>query len=153
MNSCTINDGLMLAKALRIAAAAFEQKFDKGGYPYMLHCLAVMDGVRHRGFHVMTAAVLHDLLEDCPEWTAARMRQEGFSEELVALVELLTRRSGEEYSVYLARLAACSEAKAIKLADLRHNMQLTRLTELTEKSVERLKKYHEAYKLLTGRDE
>lgn len=145
--------GQALAKALRIAAAAFEQTADKGGSPYLLHCLAVMDGVRPLGFSVMTAAVLHDLLEDCPEWSAARLRQEGFADELIALVDVLTRREDEEYAAYLARIAACPEAKAIKLADLRHNMDLTRLPELTDRALERLKKYHAAHKMLTGGDE
>jgi len=145
-----MNSNQMLAKALRIAAVAFEKRCDKGGRPYMLHCLAVMDGVRQLGCVVMAAAVLHDLLEDCPDWNAARLREEGFSSELIALVELLTHRSGEEYFTYLGRIAVCPEAKAIKLADLRHNMNLTRLPELTEKALARLKKYHAAYRMLTA---
>ncbi len=79
-----MNDREALAKAVKIAAEAFEQSFDKGGSPYIFHCFAVMHRVRHLGFRVMTAAVLHDLLEDSPLWNAERLRREGFSEEVVA---------------------------------------------------------------------
>lgn len=51
----------MLGKAISIAAKAFENKTDKGGKPYILHCIHVMNGVRHLGQDAMVAAVLHDL--------------------------------------------------------------------------------------------
>jgi len=139
----------LLAKAVRIAAVAFEGTMDKGGSPYILHCLAVMQGVRHLGFGAMAAAVLHDLLEDRPEWSAERLRQEGFPEELVRTVELLTRREGEDYAHYIARLAPDTTARAIKIADLSHNMDPARLPDLSERTMERMRKYHTAYCFLT----
>lgn len=67
----------MLGKAISIAAQAFEGKRDKSGSPYILHCLWVMDGVKHLGEDVMIAAVLHDLIEDVPDWTFAQLTKEG----------------------------------------------------------------------------
>jgi (p)ppGpp synthase/HD superfamily hydrolase len=146
----TMQASQALARAIRIAAEAFEKTIDKGGSPYILHCLAVMEGVRHLGCTAMTAGVLHDLLEDCPSWHAERLQQEGFSADAVALIELLTHRQDEEYASYIGRIAACPEAKAIKLADLMHNMNLTRLPGLSERALERLQKYHQAYHLLSA---
>lgn len=53
-----------LSKAIAITSAAFVGKNDKGGQPYILHCLYVMDKVKHLGNEVMCAAVMHDLIED-----------------------------------------------------------------------------------------
>ena len=66
----------MLDKAIRIASVAFEGKKDKGGSPYILHCLHVMNEVRHLGVNAMASAVLHDVLEDCPEWDFVRLLRE-----------------------------------------------------------------------------
>lgn len=143
-----MNENEALAKAIKIAAEAFEKSMDKGGSPYILHCLAVMDGVKHLGFNVMTAAVLHDLLEDCPDWNSARLKQEGFCDEVISLIEAVTHSQNEAYDLYIGRLATHPEAKAIKMADLMHNMNLTRLPALTSKAIERIKKYHTAYGLL-----
>jgi (p)ppGpp synthase/HD superfamily hydrolase len=144
-----VTENELLAKAIRIAAAAFEGTMDKGGSPYILHCLAVMQGVRHLGFGAMAAAVLHDLLEDRPEWSAQRLRDEDFPEDLVRTVELLTRSEGEDYQAYIARLAPDAIARAIKIADLSHNMDPARLPDLSEHTMERMRKYHTAYCFLT----
>jgi len=64
-----------LGKAIAIAATAFEGAIDKGGNPYILHCLWVMNAVRHLGEDYMIVAVLHDLLEDT-DWTAERLVKE-----------------------------------------------------------------------------
>jgi (p)ppGpp synthase/HD superfamily hydrolase len=149
-----MNENEALARAIKIAAEAFEKSMDKGGSPYILHCLAVMDGVKHLGFKVMTAAVLHDLLEDCPDWNSERLKQEGFCDEVISLIKAVTHPQDEAYELYIDRVATYPEAKAIKMADLMHNMNLTRLSALNSKTIERIKKYHNAYgylKLRTAR--
>ena len=111
----------------------------------MLHCLAVMEGVRPLGYSVMTAAVLHDLLEDRPSWTVERLLTEGFSEQVVGWVVLLTKPKGADYAAYVTRAGSQPETRAIKLADLAQNMTLTRLQKLDDKVLARLAKYHAAY--------
>lgn len=69
----------MLGKAISIASVAFEKRKDKGNLPYILHCIHVMNAVRHMGEIPMICAVLHDLVEDCPEWNFDRLKSEGFS--------------------------------------------------------------------------
>ena len=58
----------MLGRAIEIASVAFSRVQDKSGSPYILHCLWVMDRVRHLGEDAMIVAVLHDLVEDT-DWT------------------------------------------------------------------------------------
>lgn len=139
-----------LAMALQIAATAFCGIYDKGGEPYFLHCLAVMEGVRHLGHEAMTVAVLHDLLEDCKGWSASHLMDEGFSNSVITSIVILTRREGEDYLTYIGRTSTTRITREIKKSDLRHNMNPARLIDLSDKSMERMKKYHTAYQFLLG---
>lgn len=68
-----------LAKAIQIAATAHVNHFDKGDNAYILHPIRVMEGLESKDPEVMQIAILHDVIEDCPEWTIERLRSEGFS--------------------------------------------------------------------------
>jgi len=136
-----------LGKAIAIASKAFESKCDKGGTPYILHCLHVMDGVKRLGEEAMIAAVLHDLVEDT-EWTIDELLNEGFSHTVVSIIKLMTHEKGVDYMAYVEDLAVSSVARAIKMADLRHNSDINRMKGLTEKDFLRLQKYHTAYAFL-----
>lgn len=146
-----MTDDEALHKAVKIAGEAFKDKTDKAGQPYIIHCLTVMEGVKQHGKKVMTAAVLHDLLEDCGEWTAERLLDEGFSKKTVELVKTLTRSGGISYQDYIEKIALEPETIAVKCSDLRHNMDLTRLPSITEKDIDRIKKYHKAYQYLVNK--
>jgi (p)ppGpp synthase/HD superfamily hydrolase len=139
----------MLDKAIAITATAFEGTFDKGGAPYIRHCLHVMHGVRHLGDDAMMAAVMHDLIEDT-DYTATNLLDLGFSHRVVSLVVLLTHLKGEEYTDYVMRISVSPIARAIKMADLRHNSDIHRMKGLTPKDFDRLVKYHTAYALLSS---
>ena len=141
---------VLLAKAIALAATAFQGQLDKGGQPYVMHCLRVMNGVDPSDPQLQQAAVLHDLVEDCPSWTVAGLRAEGFSDRVCGLVALLTHHPQEAYPDYIDRLSADPLARAIKLADLRDNMNLARLKRLRPQDLDRLAKYHRAYVVLTG---
>lgn len=131
----------MLDIAISITAQAFEGKLDKGGKPYILHCLAVMEGVSRLGSKVMQAAVMHDLVEDT-KWTLDDLRKKGFDEEVVIMVDNVSHRDGETYDEFLDRIAPCPKSRAIKIEDLDHNSQIKRLKGLRDKDFERLAKYH-----------
>lgn len=139
-----------LAKAIAIAAEAFKGKLDKGGQPYILHCLRVMAGVDQSDPQLMQVAVLHDLLEDCPDWNYDRPRAEGFGNKVCFLVGLLTHEKAEDYQSYILRIQANPLATAVKLADLRDNTNITRLKGLRPQDFERLEKYHRAYVTLNS---
>jgi (p)ppGpp synthase/HD superfamily hydrolase len=137
-----------LEKAIAIAATAFQGKLDKGGQPYILHCLRVMNGVNQSDKEIMQMAVLHDLVEDCPDWTVQRLHEEGFSHKVCSVIELLTHNKIEDYTEYISRISTNPHATEIKLADLRDNTTITRLKDLRPQDFERLKKYHRAYRQL-----
>ena len=136
-----------LEKAIQIVTKEFAGVIDKGGNPYILHCLAVMEGVEYLGSSVMCAAVLHDLVEDT-DWTEEALRKEGFPEDIIDMVLICTKKKDDEYFDYIARVSKKPETRAIKISDLRHNMKIERLIELDDKAIERIKKYHKAYRLL-----
>ncbi len=137
----------MLDKAIAIAAQAFIGKEDKGGKPYILHCIHVMLAVKELGSQAMIAGVLHDLIEDT-DWTPKMLLAEGFDERTVKLVVMLTHKEDETYEDYVARVSLNPITRAVKIHDLRHNSDIMRMKGLLEKDFERLKKYHHAFDYL-----
>jgi (p)ppGpp synthase/HD superfamily hydrolase len=137
----------MLGKAIEIAAAAHAGQVDKGGRPYILHPLWVMDKVRHLGDDYMIVAVLHDVVEDS-EWSFGDLIKEGFNQNVMYALSLLTHEPAVLYDDYIKAIATDSIAKAVKLRDLEHNTKITRLKGLRKKDFDRLEKYHRAYTYL-----
>lgn len=137
-----------LGRAIRIASKAFDQVEDKGGKPYILHCLWVMNKVRHLGEDYMIAAVLHDLIEDSPHWELTDLEEQGFDEDVILAIDLLTHPKGMSYMTYIRRLSNNKIARAVKMRDLEHNSKITRLKDLRPKDSERNMKYHKAYTYL-----
>ena len=135
-----------LEKALRLATAAHAGHQDRYGQPYILHCLRVM--ARVEGTPAQTVAILHDVVEDTP-WTIEKLRQEGFSEEVLRAIDCLTKREGEDYAAFVERSASDPLARRVKIADLEDNMDVRRMNEVTPEAVERLKKYLTAYRRVT----
>jgi len=131
-----------LGKAIAIAAQAHQDQYDKAGAPYILHPLRMMQ--RMSSETEMMAAILHDVVEDT-DWTLDKLRQAGFAAEVVQAVECLTHRDHETYDEFIARVRTNAIASKVKLADLEDNMDMRRLSTLTEKDAERLHKYHRAW--------
>ena len=139
-----------LERAIAIAAEAHAGQMDRAAAPYIMHPLRVMMAMpKDPSYRI--AAVLHDVLEDCPAWTAERLDDEGFSGLTVAAVLSVTRRPGEAYSSLIARAAADPIGRVVKLADLRDNMNLSRIPWPTDRDWERYLKYRRAVDLLEGR--
>lgn len=137
----------MLSKAIAITAQAFEGEYDKGGKPYILHCLFVMSKMPKADLELQQIAVMHDLIEDT-DYTLEDLKELGFSDRVVAGVALLTHPRWEPYVEYIARIAENMDAVLVKLADLRHNSDITRMKGIGEKDLKRLAKYHKAFKFL-----
>jgi len=133
--------------AFEIAKKSFEGKVDKGGKPYFNHLLRVAKPFEDDEF-LYTIAILHDLLEDCPEWNETSLRCL-FSENIVSTIAVLTKKDNEDYFEYINRINQSSWATKIKLADLKDNMDITRLDSVSDKDIKRLNKYIEAYKILS----
>ena len=88
--------------------------------------------------------ILHDLVEDTP-WTFEALRKEGFSEEVISALVCVTKQPNETYTHFIERIKKNSLATKVKLNDLRDNMDITRLTFITEEDTQRLNKYLKAY--------
>ncbi len=142
-----INTTHMLNKAIEIAEKAFKDKKDKGGCPYRDHLNRVAWSLLDEGYNVMTIAWLHDLIEDCEEWNEARLL-EYFDKEIVDCVMLLTHKKKDSYEAYIDKILKDWDAVKVKMADLKDNMNITRLPVIEENDLKRLVKYHAAYKLL-----
>lgn len=138
----------MLDRAIALAAESFKGKFDKAGKPYILHCLAVMNQMSQDDEEAMAIAVLHDVVEDT-KITFEDLAQQGFSRRVISALKLLTHKPGISYDDYIRALAGNPDAKSVKIADLRHNSDITRMKGLETKDFERLEKYHRSYIYLT----
>ncbi|WP_416397511.1 GTP pyrophosphokinase [Allohahella sp. A8] len=134
-----------LDKAIAIATRAHAGQTDKGGNPYILHALRVM--MQFEYHDEMIVAVLHDVVEDTG-LTAADLEKYGFSEDIIATIDCLSRQRGESYDSFLARIAQDDLARRVKIADIKDNLNLTRLDQLTNRDMARAKKYHKALKVL-----
>ncbi|MHB9030476.1 MAG: GTP pyrophosphokinase [Candidatus Latescibacterota bacterium] len=136
----------LLNNAVNLAFRVHAESMDRNGAPYILHPLRVMQRMRTEREQVI--AILHDTVEDS-DLSLDDLRREGFPEEVVAGVDALTRREGESYDEYVDRVKINPEAVRVKLGDLEDNMDLRRLPDITEQDVERLRRYHRYWKLLS----
>jgi len=133
--------------ALKIVEHAFRDKTDLAGEPYVKHLKRVEQRLSNRNEDIKIVALLHDLLEDCPEWNEQVLRT-FFYQEIVDAVVVLTKLKGEAYEDYVMRVSENRYATIVKISDLQDNMNLTRLTTIKDKDVKRLRKYLTAYHYL-----
>ena len=141
--------GQMYEKALQIASEAHAGQVDKSGMPYILHPLTVASFCRTPEAKVV--ALLHDTIEDT-EVTAAYLLSCGFPEKVVHEVQLLTK-SKQHYNKwsYFKAISENAIAREVKMADLTHNMDLSRIKTPCEADYKRCEKYRREYEYLEGR--
>src|SRR4051812_30261671 len=137
---------ISLERAIQLAAMAHEGQKDKGGAPYILHPLRVMQAQVTDEARIV--AVFHDVCEDIEGWTFERLESEGFTPELIAAVDGVTKRLGEDYPAFVARAASNPISRAVKVADLHDNLDIRRLSSIGEKDVQRINKYKAALRQL-----
>jgi (p)ppGpp synthase/HD superfamily hydrolase len=99
--------------------------------------------ISKRSQEEMICAVLHDVIEDT-DITIDYLKNEGFSEEILSALDALTRRHNETYDEFIERIITNRLACEIKLADLKDNMNLSRIENPSQKDYERIKKYNKA---------
>jgi hypothetical protein len=128
----------LLGRAVMVAAEAHLSQFDRAGEPYILHPLALAARTEDRDERIV--ALLHDVVEDTPI-TLAWLAREGFPERVLCALDALTKREGEDYATFIERVAEDRLATRVKLLDLAHNGDLTRLPAPTPADHERVRKY------------
>lgn len=129
---------------LVLVCTKFEGKFDKGGNPYFLHCLKVMQLLNSDDDELNAIAVGHDLVEDT-NITYNDLYMFGFNSRIIEGIRALTKQRGQTEDEYLSGILGNKDAMLVKLADLTHNSDIRRLKGLTEKDFERMKKYQRMY--------
>jgi len=134
-----------LSSAIVIATIAHQGQKDKAGKDYILHPLHVMNQLETDEERIV--AVLHDVIEDSC-WTIADLKEAKFSETVCNAVQAITKISGESYLQYLERVAENAIACAVKIEDLRHNSDLSRIPSATQKDFDRAEKYRSARSFL-----
>lgn len=138
-----------LATMLMFCTEKFDGKFDKGGKPYILHCLTVMHKLKTEDEELQCIALGHDVVEDCGV-SYAELRELGMSERIVHGIRCLTKTTGETYEEYKEKVKSNPDAVLVKMQDLRHNSDIRRLKGVTEKDILRITKYHKFYLELKG---
>ena len=132
-------------KAMRIAFEAHKDQLDKSGLPYIYHPIHLAEQMKDE--QTTCIALLHDVVEDAGI-TFEQLYAEGFSDEIVAAIKLMTHDDSVPYMNYIKLISTNPLATAVKLADLRHNSDLTRLDTVDERARERAEKYRKAINLL-----
>jgi (p)ppGpp synthase/HD superfamily hydrolase len=138
-------------KAMELAYQYHHGQRDKGGAPYVFHPFHLAEQMDTET--EVTAALLHDVVEDTP-CTFEDLRRAGISEEVLEVLDLLTHPKGMPYLQYIERLLPNATARKIKLADMQHNSDFTRLPEEDgEKARYFAEKYAPALRLLQRAEE
>ncbi len=136
----------ILQKAIEIAIEAHKGQIDRASKPYIGHITRVMQA--GKTIEERMAGILHDIVEDT-HWTFEDLSREGIPAEVIDAVRCLTKIENESYDHFIERVKTNHIAIAVKLNDLRDNMDITRLPAITDKDIDRLRKYHRAYSELS----
>lgn len=123
-----------LAAARIWARNAHKGQVDKLGVDYLAHVEAVAASVAPLGEKFVIVALLHDVVEDSADPALGDLAQimKRFGPTVGAAVEAMTKRDGEDYGAYLARVRANPIARAVKTADIAHN--ISRIPLLSEEA-------------------
>jgi (p)ppGpp synthase/HD superfamily hydrolase len=135
----------MTKKALKLCFDVHKEQVDKSGLPYVFHPFHLAEQMETEDTTIV--ALLHDVVEDS-DLTLDDLRQMGFGDTVIAALALLTHDPAVEYMDYVRAVKDNPIARAVKLADLRHNSDLTRLDTVDEKTLARREKYLQAMTLL-----
>ena len=149
-----------LEKAIKIAVEAHTGQVDKGGNPYILHPLRVMLSLDLEEERIV--GVLHDVVEDCEGWTWERLKEEGCSDEIIAALKSVSKTPEEEaeyrslpegeklghYLEFIQRAKANKIGRHVKAADIRDNLDISRIDDMAERDLNRLNRYKAALKIL-----
>lgn len=132
-------------KALKLCFQAHKDQTDKSGLPYVFHPFHLAEQMETEDTTV--AALLHDVAEDT-DYTLEDLAAMGFGERVIKALRLLTHDDATDYMDYVRAIKADPIAKAVKMADLRHNSDLSRMDIVDEKTLIRREKYLKAMALL-----
>ena len=132
-------------KALKLCFEAHKGQEDKSGTPYVFHPFHLAEQMNTEETTIV--ALLHDVIEDT-DYIIEDLVEMGFEKNVTDAISLMTHSEDVEYMEYVAAIKTNSIATVVKLADLRHNSDLSRLDIVDEKALNRREKYLKAIELL-----
>lgn len=132
-------------KALKLCFEAHRNQLDKSGMPYVFHPFHLAEQMDTE--ESTTVALLHDVVEDT-DYTLEDLKAMGFPNNVIDALALMTHDPRVPYMEYVKAISENPLATKVKLADLRHNSDLSRLDSVDEKALSRVKKYAAAIELL-----
>lgn len=133
-------------KALKLCFEAHKNQTDKTGLPYVFHPFHLAEQMTDE--YTTVTALLHDVVEDT-DYTLNDLKEMGYPDEVITALSLLTHDDGSEYMEYVKRLKNNPIARAVKLADLKHNSDLSRYDTIDNRAVKRTEKYQQAIEILS----
>ena len=131
--------------ALKLCFDAHKEQLDKSGMPYVFHPFHLAEQMQTEVTTIV--ALLHDVVEDT-HYTLEDLTAMGFDKVVTDALALLTHDNEVPYMEYVKAIKGNPVAKAVKLADLKHNSDLSRMDAVDEKTLERREKYLKAIALL-----
>jgi len=140
---------VMTKKAMNIAYEAHKDQMDNSGVPYIFHPIHLAEQMTDEITTIV--ALLHDVVEDT-DVTFDELAAKGFSIEVIEALKLLTHVKSVDYMVYVRKIKTNPIAKSVKLADLEHNSDQTRLDIIDDRAVAWEKKYSKAISILSDAD-
>lgn len=132
-------------KAMKLCFEAHKNQLDKSGMPYVFHPFHLAEQMHDEVTTVV--ALLHDVVEDT-DYTLEDLKQMGFSSQVIEAIALMTHEEGVPYLDYVRRIKGNPIAKAVKLADIDHNSDVSRLDPEDPRIPYWQKKYAEAKAVL-----
>ena len=131
--------------ALKLCFEAHKEQVDKSGMPYVFHPFHLAEQMNTEETTIV--ALLHDLVEDT-DYTIEALVDMGFDKSITDAIALMTHADNVAYMDYVRAIKDNPIAKTVKLADLKHNSDLTRLETVDEKALSRREKYLKAIAIL-----
>ena len=130
--------------ASKIAYKAHDGQTDKAGVPYIFHPIHIAEQMDSEESCVV--ALLHDVIEDSD--ITLEILNKYFNDDIITALRVLTKKENDDYVMYIKRVKTNKLATKVKIKDLEHNRDLTRLDEVTDKDKKRSMKYWEAIRYL-----
>ena len=135
----------MTKKAIKLMFEKHKDQVDKSGMPYVFHPFHLAEQMDDE--ETTITALLHDIVEDT-NTTFDDLRKLGFSDNVINALKLMTHDKNVDYFEYVKNISKNPIARKVKIKDLEHNMDTSRLDEVTDKDLERVKKYKKCHKYL-----
>ena len=135
----------MTKRALALCFEAHKDQKDKSGLPYVFHPFHLAEQMEDEDTTIV--ALLHDVIEDT-EYTIEDLQKAGFTQNVISAIALMTHNPQMPYMEYVRAIKSNPIARAVKLADLRHNSDMTRLDIITQRDEKRAQKYLDAIVIL-----